>query len=376
MKNEIAQAFLFSVMQNSTVEVVDDSRKYFQTMAKFKYDDYQQYSPGMRFIERLALWLNQFDDPDKPAALKFIREKLVFISQAEMNLLISSVFPDVLKDILIQDISKVLNKPAYAVTAITNSVAYRKLVRQSLFCGMSDGAKMEIFRRANTGVITHEQIYQTYELSNARAEKMQEELIKDLTKITEEGKVDDNDKKFKRLFLLDDFSASGTSYLKYNDEEKVLKGKIAALYKSIFKSENFENVFDIVNLKVYVVIYLCTEQAKNQIESNFNELQKEYGNKPELICMHVIPNVDKLNEINDSEILELCKRDNYYDATEIEDEHIRKGGKNVKLGFGQCALPLVLAHNTPNNSVPLLWSYDTSKKFKGLFPRIPRHKEI
>lgn len=376
MKNEIAQAFLFSVMQNSTVEVVDDSRKYFQTMAKFKYDDYQQFSPGMRFIERLALWLNQFDDPDKHAALKFIREKLVFISQAEMNLLISSVFPDVLKDILIQDISKVLNKPAYAVTAITNSVTYRKLVRQSLFCGMSDGAKMEIFRRANTGVITHEQIYQTYELSNARAEKMQEELIKDLTKITEEGKVDDNDKKFKRLFLLDDFSASGTSYLKCNDEEKVLKGKIAALYKSIFKSENFENVFDIVNLKVYVVIYLCTEQAKNQIESKFNELQKEYGNKPELICMHVIPNVDKLNEINDSEILELCKRDDYYDAAEIEDEHIRKGGKNVKLGFGQCALPLVLAHNTPNNSVPLLWSYDTSKKFKGLFPRIPRHKEL
>lgn len=376
MKNEIAQAFLFSVMQNSPIEVVDESRKYFQTMAKFKYDDYQQFLPGMRFIERLALWLEQFSDKDKPEALKFIREKLIFISQAEMNLLIASAFPDVLRDFLIQDISKEIGKPAYAVTAVTNSLAYKKLLRQSLFCGMSDGAKMEIFRRANAGVITHEQIYQTYELSNVRAEKMQEELIKDLKKITGIDEVAEADQKFRRIFLLDDFSASGTSYLKYSDDEQKLKGKIAALYKSIFGSESFDTVFDIANLKVYVVIYLCTEQAKNQIESNFNELKKVYKNKPELICMHIIPNTDKLNEVNDNAVIQLCKDEAYYDAAEIEDEHIRKGGKNVKLGFGQCALPLVLAHNTPNNSVPLLWSYDTSKKFKGLFPRIPRHKEI
>jgi hypothetical protein len=376
MKNEIAQAFLFSVMQNAPIEVVDDSRKYFQTMAKFKYDDYQQFSPGMRFIERLALWLKQFSDADKPAALKFVREKLIFISQAEMNLLIASVFPDVLKELLIQEISLEINKPSYAITAITNSESYKKLIRQSLFCGMSDGAKMEIFRRSNAGTITHEQIYQTYELSNVRAEKMQEELVKDLKKITGQDEIDETDQKFKRIFLLDDFSASGTSYLKYSEEESKLKGKIAALYKSIFKSDNFNKVFDIAKLKVYVVIYLCTEQAKNQIESNFNQLFKEYANKPELICMHIIPNTDKLNQISDSTIIEICNKDEYYDASEIEDEHIKKGGNNVKLGFGQCALPLVLAHNTPNNSVPLLWSYDTSKQFKGLFPRIPRHKEI
>lgn len=375
MKNEIAQAFLFSVMQNTQVKV-DDSRKYFQTMAKFKYDDYQQFSPGMRFFERLALWLDQFTDEDKPRALKFIREKLIFISQSEMNLLISSAFPDLLRGFLINDISKEISKPAYCITAITNSVNYKKLVRQSLFCGMSDGAKMETFRRANAGIITHEQIYQTYELSDTRAEKMQEELIKDLKKIIGVEEIPETDNKFKRIFLLDDFSASGTSYLKYSDEEKKLKGKIAALYKSIFTSDSFKKIFDIDNLKVYVVIYLCTEQAKNQIESNFNELHKSYANKPELVCMHIIPNTDKLNEINDSDVIKICNDDKYYDAIELEDEHTKKGGSNVKLGFGKCALPLILAHNTPNNSVPILWAYDTSKKFKGLFPRIPRHKEI
>jgi len=61
----------------------------------------------------------------------------------------------------------------------------------------------------------------------------------------------------------------------------------------------------------------------------------------------------------------------YYDE-DIQDKHTRQGGSDVKLGFGSCALPLILHHNTPNNSVPILWSYE-NLKFQGLFPRIPRH---
>jgi hypothetical protein len=28
----------------------------------------------------------------------------------------------------------------------------------------------------------------------------------------------------------------------------------------------------------------------------------------------------------------------------------------MKLGYANCALPVVLEHNTPNNSFPLLWA--------------------
>jgi hypothetical protein len=151
-----------------------------------------------------------------------------------------------------------------------------------------------------------------------------------------------------------------------------LKGKIAALFESIFRKEELAEVFDVEQIKVYVVIYLCTQQAKDMIEGNFTLLEREYGNKPELICLHIIPNSDKLNKVNDAEIVALCFNDEYYDKAALEDKHT---GKDVRLGFGNCALPVVLAHNTPNNSVPLLWSYDTAK-FKGLFPRIPRHIEL
>lgn len=378
MRNDIAQALLLNVLEGASFEEIDEARKYFQNMAKYKYDDYQQYYPGMRFIERFALWLNQFDNDDKKAALEFVRQKLIFISQAEMNLLVASTFPDVIREYLVKDVAVQINEPEYRIKKILASDDYKKLLRQSLFCGMSDGAKIEYFRRSNAGIISHEQIYLTHELSEERAGKMKEKLVEDLKKGLAVEQVLGADQKFKRVFLLDDFSASGTSYLKISEKagQKQAKGKIAAFYKSIFTSEGFKDVFDIGQLKVYVILYLCTEQAKDQIEKNFAELQKMHGHKPELICIHVIPSTDKLSELRDADIINLCKKDKYYDADELEDEHTRQGGSNVKLGFGECALPVVLFHNTPNNTVPLLWSYDESKKFKGLFPRIPRHKEI
>lgn len=374
MKIEIAQALLLKVLENADAEEIEDNRKYFQTMAKYKYDDYQQFSPGMRFIERLALWLEQFKPEERKTALSLIKDKLIFISQQEMHLLVNSCFPDLLRNLFIKDISVQLRIPEYFVNTIVNRQEYKILLRQSIFCGMSDGARIEIFRRANSGTISHEQIYQTYELSNKRVEKMKDELLKDLRKYSAD--IKDVDGKFKQVFLLDDFSASGTSYLKYNTETKVFKGKIAAFCENIFEDPALKDVFNIDNLNIYIVIYLCTEQAKNQIEQCLPELEKKYRILPKLLYMHLIPNDYKLNEIKDEGIVQLCNDETYYDAEEIEDEHTKNGGSNVKLGFGKCALPLILSHNTPNNSVPLLWSYETSEKFKGLFPRIPRHKEL
>jgi hypothetical protein len=65
----------------------------------------------------------------------------------------------------------------------------------------------------------------------------------------------------------------------------------------------------------------------------------------------------------------------YYDP-DIYDEHFAKGGApDARYGYADCGLPLVLHHNTPNNSVALLMSYE-GLKFRGLFPRIQRHKEM
>lgn len=41
----------------------------------------------------------------------------------------------------------------------------------------------------------------------------------------------------------------------------------------------------------------------------------------------------------------------------LRTTHTDVGGvEHLGLGYGGCALPLVLDHNTPNNSVALLWA--------------------
>jgi len=40
-------------------EDIARQRPVLQALASSKYDEYQQFSPGMRFVESLALWLQQ-----------------------------------------------------------------------------------------------------------------------------------------------------------------------------------------------------------------------------------------------------------------------------------------------------------------------------
>ena len=59
----------------------------------------------------------------------------------------------------------------------------------------------------------------------------------------------------------------------------------------------------------------------------------------------------------------------------VEDEHVED---SVCFGYKGCGLPLVLDHNTPNNSVALLWAQSgdnvgVNHTMKPLFARRKRH---
>ena len=79
----------------------------------------------------------------------------------------------------------------------------------------------------------------------------------------------------------------------------------------------------------------------------------------------------------DRPMLDLCEK--YYD----HDLYIRlkkhcdeAGQSDMKRGYAKCALPLVLEHNTPNNSIPLLWAESQGKlghPMRPLFRRRDRH---
>ena len=75
--------------------------------------------------------------------------------------------------------------------------------------------------------------------------------------------------------------------------------------------------------------------------------------------------------------------DKYYDHEIFTraEKHCREAGQSdMKLGYADCALPIVLEHNTPNNSVPLLWAETTGNggahPMRPLFFRRDRHGSL
>ncbi len=69
--------------------------------------------------------------------------------------------------------------------------------------------------------------------------------------------------------------------------------------------------------------------------------------------------------------------DLYY-SNEIETDSTRVGGtQDIKYGYGYCGLPLVLEHNTPNDSLPIIWAETPGSNgqhaMRPLFRRRQRH---
>ncbi|UVO52023.1 hypothetical protein M0208_16445 [Sphingomonas sp. SUN019] len=56
MKKDLAENLLAKIMGWTDAEKAMQ-RARLESFASYKYDEYQQFSPGRRFIESLALWL-------------------------------------------------------------------------------------------------------------------------------------------------------------------------------------------------------------------------------------------------------------------------------------------------------------------------------
>src|SRR5262245_2298245 len=108
MRDELAEGLLAKVMGWSDEEKAKE-RPILQDLARYKYDEYQQYAPGRRFIESLALWLRQFaTNAERRIAYDFVRKRVCFISSAEMRHLVELAFPVVIRPLLIEKAAAIL----------------------------------------------------------------------------------------------------------------------------------------------------------------------------------------------------------------------------------------------------------------------------
>lgn len=366
MRRGLAEKLLIKVM-NWSIEDVARERPLIQAMARLKYDEYQQFSPGIRFTESLAQWLSQFSIEERSIAYEFIKSNLIFISSEQISHLVNICFPEKINPVLIRKAADWLGVPRYLVKRIHESLQYKEIKRRSLFLAISDGAKIDQLRRSSG--LSNEQVFSSYYISNEK----KDDLLSELRKENYEGQ-------FNSVFLIDDFTGSGLSYARIEKDKHT--GKVIKFLNLLF-SKNIEdasqsalpNLIDSRDLDFHVIFYIAREDSIHYLTDEIerwksdNNVQFHFS----VDAIQVIRQDYKMAIQSNSSFEDLCRK---YITRNIIDRHYEKGKhEHYYLGFDECALPLVLHHNTPNNSLPLLWWYPEEDNFRGLFPRVTRHRE-
>lgn len=362
MRQRLAEKLLVEIMKWEPEEVSRE-RPLLQALSNFKYNEYQQFSIGTLFIESLVKWLNSFSEiAERRVAYSFLMNRLIFFSNNQILHLVNSAFNQVIQPVLIDKTSKEIDVSQHYISKILNSDEYKKGLRRSLFIGLSDGAKIDHLRRGSG--LNNEQVIPTYEVSRSKVKDMIEELEKTGEK-----------EKFDTVFLVDDFTASGTSY--FRKEKGDWKGKIFKTLDSFFNKKQPLNALidDKKALEVHLIFYIATREAIDRIYETLEKAREENEFGELTFKIHTLQEIEVSikNDIleNETEFIELSRK--YIDKT-IIDRHFEKARHaEFYLGYNECCLPIILGHNTPNNSLPLLWWISEEHNFTGLFPRITRH---
>ena len=388
-----------------------------QFLAEYKYNKYEMYHPGRLFLESLYLWLQCFDAEERKDAIAFVRSELIFVSRQEFQQLAGVLYYEVIRRQQLAVAARLGGRPPYKVRAIRDSSEFKRVSRASLYVGMSDGARIDYIRRHNLS-ISNEQVLPYYETSEAKAQSM----LRDLR-----GDVGDDTAQFSCLFLIDDFCGSGQTLLRevvtcrlppgspqpsipavlrgrlrYSEREGTLElvhqgplgaadlealrgvgetGPLAdAIEELVGASEERRTVLRGALSKVSTrppfdqllapdaVVFLCpllmTERAVNRLRPLLSRLPGPFARTEIRAAALLDSSVETVSP--ETPIGRMC--DKYY-RDEFGDEHTG----TTKFGFNGCGLPLVLHHNTPNNSLYLLWARQ-QPDFHPLFVRYERHR--
>lgn len=416
MKRELALRLLQTILPGLTDEgAAANLFRELQFLADYKYNKYEMYHPGRLFLENLSLWLQQFEEDERDAALDFVRKALIFISQQEFQQLAGVVYHEVIKWRQFLAAAVLGGSPQHKVRAIRESAEFKKVSRASLYVGMSDGARIDYIRRHNLE-ISNEQVLPYYETSPAKVKQLLSELRAELR---------DPQATFLCLFLIDDFCGSGRTLLREvvtsplgnrceppaipplwrsrlrfypesNELEWLYQGEISAserqallemgsgeeyvsvvntlvgkantqdtiLKGALFKvaSGDLVGVLD-PNAAVFFCPLLATEHALKRLRPLMTRLPGRFS-QTRILPGATIDSHVKITSAT-TPIGELCEK--YY-SDDFGDHHTGC----VKFGFDNCGLPLILHHNTPNNSIYLLWAR-RREDFSPLFVRYERH---
>lgn len=354
MNQELGLKILSQIMQWSDQRAREEFQ-WLRLMARLKYDGYRDFQAGMRFIESLATWLQQFKPEERETAYAFVRRTLVYIGPSEMQRLVEQFYPRFVRDRLVRTVANERSIATYRVLADEQArSAAERLRRQTLFMGLSDGARIDILRHSNVGLLTNEQLVVATQVDKDKWQDLLHNLRDDLQ---------DANACFRLVYLIDDFMGTGTSFLRYNDEKRKWSGKLLKFKESVDGAVAALNGEKILcdDWELCIHHYVGSFAASKVVEERQAEASKSLASPGWAAGIHfsfgtVLPEDLPINAVPGRHDGFLKLTQDYYDP-KIRTRHTDVGGvEHMGLGYGGCALPLVLDHNTPNNAVALLWA--------------------
>ncbi len=367
MKTDLAMKLIADQMKWSD-ETATKEFSSLKLMIEYKYDHYHGFQPGARFYLALINWLSQFNEADKITAYNFLKTQLIFVSQKEMHHLVSQLMPIIDRTIR-RDTANELDIPLYKTwldPQVKDHIEL-KLVR-TLFIALSDGARIDVFRRYNEGLISNEQVVASSEISDEKWK----DLVDNLEKAIISRGLDVKEAYFERICLIDDFTGSGSSLIRLKGSE--WKGKIQRFCKQYANRIPDKLKSNGKKWPVHIHHHLASANAAYQIDTALVEFSKQEQNfEFNTTYSYQLPKNIVIDDNADADLVSLIKT--HYDKN-IEDEHT---SEDIWFGYRKSGLPLILDHNTPNNSIALLWAESELGKvpdkhsMKPLFIRRKRH---
>jgi hypothetical protein len=312
-----------------------------------RFDRYEMYLPGDTFERRLLRWLSNFSPEDRPLAIKLVKH-IRYISRNELRAL--AEFALELASTLTWN-SVIRSYPFRSEDSLDE--VFNKEIKRNVFVAVSDDIVFDYFRRKGRRrfpQLEKENFVEYYKMDRMDIQEIEAKV----------GSI-------KRFFLLDQFSGSGTSALRFEDNEES-KGKLRGFFN------RWRPVLS--NADVYYVPLI----ASSFVESVLQELLNRISGDPtgiaevKILPLLVVPpsewllhSLDGKNSIDESAVKLLEK---YYDRFQ-EDIHTQKGG-GCLFGLGAGGLSLVIGTNCPNNSLYIVWH--PYKNWYPLFPRVAHHR--
>ncbi len=345
--------------------------QWLRLMSRFKYDGYRDFVAGVQFLESLITWLTQFETSDeRQIAYEFLKKRLVYVGPAELSKLVDLCYFERIRPTVAKMAANDLGIERFRLWSHPGGTErFAHCLRQVLFMGLSDGARTDLLRYAAKGALTNEQVVGFTQID---PDKWQD-LLDDLRKDTENC-----DARFRCLFVIDDFTASGTSLLRKPPRAEEWKGKLIRLWNSLERARQELDIYPMEeNWTLYVHHYLATEHAKHTAIEREEHAASERGNcwfgDVEFSFSAVFDSSIKITSETDPQFLALAEK--YYDPNIESEKHLNECGiDNLKRGYAACSLPLVLEHNTPNNSLALLWAESSGEAEIAMRPLFRRHQ--